>query len=942
MKTLKINSLRLKSIRCYNDDILKFDSGKNIITGANGSGKSTIINSIGLALFGQNYLTNFDLNYNDFITNGKDKGRIILDFSTDKGNFQSEFLIQRKGSNKWVLYEILEDEKRKEVTKLVSETKNYVLNLFDGMLDATTFKNAICSPQGQISKIMDATDSERAGEIYKVLNVEKYKDVANLTRKLLRLIDEKQEKTTSYLEGLGDVDAGVSQFENKLKEEEKSLKSLTINLQENLKNHEGLATNLIAIQSKITKKNELSTQIRSIQEQIEDSKKVKTQAQKSLKDKFAGLNQTNLNEIEVKRDITKLNSEKKIIDAELINVIEKEKEFKLLTENSKRLESRFNELKTDQRSVTTKLNKLKSDISSLIDSKDVTLENLQNFTKAESDFLNTKIKEEKEYIQSIQSKSESKTKKLTQKEGLENKIAKSENEFKREFDLDPSNTDTEIQNKEKLLKEIDKKTEEVNLSLEEISIKRGELNNKIKQTNDVLKLLKHTHETEKTCPTCRQSLQGVDLKSLTNIHQKELESANKAIKDILTSENKLKLEYRKLEEQQKKISKEHLKLQNFAKIFMELREDNTRITELTESISIIDDELSKLNNEHQSIQTLLEDSMRKVDLAKGYSKDLQNSLKEDNKLTKDLKMIEEELSENSKKIAQIDFNRLQKEKAQLETKQEKLTSSIDKLQELLPLFVRIQTLTASIDSNQAIILNKRMNLDEILKELPSDSEIEKLILEERELDNTISGLKERIKILSNEILPELKANLNSYLELRKDRDDKESLRQRYILAQKEFSEVYRIMDILPEKIVSAALARVSNNATKIIQKLMPEKGFNQIQLSPNGQLIVVRQGEEIRYNQISGGEKTALAIALRAALSQSVVQVNFMILDEPTQHLDKNRVEELIEIMDKGDLLGNKNGQLILVTHVDEFTRIADQSIKIEVANSGKRTFVTS
>ena len=63
-----------------------------------------------------------------------------------------------------------------------------------------------------------------------------------------------------------------------------------------------------------------------------------------------------------------------------------------------------------------------------------------------------------------------------------------------------------------------------------------------------------------------------------------------------------------------------------------------------------------------------------------------------------------------------------------------------------------------------------------------------------------------------------------------------------------------------------------------------------------------------------------------------------MILDEPTQHLDRARIEEFIEIMDRGNIFGGVNSQVILVTHVDEFKRVADQAIEITVGSHNQRT----
>ena len=94
---------------------------------------------------------------------------------------------------------------------------------------------------------------------------------------------------------------------------------------------------------------------------------------------------------------------------------------------------------------------------------------------------------------------------------------------------------------------------------------------------------------------------------------------------------------------------------------------------------------------------------------------------------------------------------------------------------------------------------------------------------------------------------------------------------------------------------------------------------------------------EIDIRNVSGGEKTAIATALRMALAYAILgrMPGFFILDEPTAHLDAERRRTLFDLIKR---ISEKLPQVIVVTHDIEVVDIADNVL--EVYKEGTRSVI--
>lgn len=112
----------------------------------------------------------------------------------------------------------------------------------------------------------------------------------------------------------------------------------------------------------------------------------------------------------------------------------------------------------------------------------------------------------------------------------------------------------------------------------------------------------------------------------------------------------------------------------------------------------------------------------------------------------------------------------------------------------------------------------------------------------------------------------------------------------------------------------ALLREVSSVASGVFADIMGDASM-ELEWTEDYDIVVRQAGAERRFRQLSGGEQMSAALAVRLALSRLLGDLRLVILDEPTAHMDDRRRANLADQVDR--LRGYD--QLILVSHSDEF-----------------------
>ncbi|RLG41605.1 MAG: hypothetical protein DRN78_04085 [Thermoproteota archaeon] len=246
-----------------------------------------------------------------------------------------------------------------------------------------------------------------------------------------------------------------------------------------------------------------------------------------------------------------------------------------------------------------------------------------------------------------------------------------------------------------------------------------------------------------------------------------------------------------------------------------------------------------------------------------------------------------------------------------------------------------EMLQSEIESLRREISDKEIKVREIREEISqlgySPDNLERLRKNITELEHeleeilTVKGnLSGEIKRLEDQ-LSQLKDKEEKLKELRKRKEKLELFKTKIEKVREVFSKDKGIQILIREK------ARPS--IEEELNVIFGSFGFDydSVELDKDFTPKLKKGNSIYPLDRISGGEKIALALALRLAIARYLMMSNIetFLLDEPTIHLDEERINTLV------DSLSSLNvPQMIVVTHSPRFRDIASHSIL--VSKSGR------
>lgn len=229
---MKISKLHLVNIKAHADKTFDFNGESTMILGHNGSGKSTIVESIYYALFRELVVPNADYMISNDIKSVNGKGKTVYSapsyIELELIHNEDRYIIKSALNNKAVS-SLKKFNKETgtwgEVANKVTEIYSYIQsNILNGMT-AEYFRNSVYTEQMNILNLVSQSEAVRQKEFDKLIGISKFQDIynglakvfTNANRNVDPRINETEKQMNDYISELEKINEFINQEEGQIK-----------------------------------------------------------------------------------------------------------------------------------------------------------------------------------------------------------------------------------------------------------------------------------------------------------------------------------------------------------------------------------------------------------------------------------------------------------------------------------------------------------------------------------------------------------------------------------------------------------------------------------------------------------------------------------------------------------------------------------------------------
>jgi len=503
-------------------------------------------------------------------------------------------------------------------------------------------------------------------------------------------------------------------------------------------------------------------------------------------------------------------------------------------------------------------------------------ENIQSYIRE----LKSKKRECEALIEDLEEKQKQKKEREHNMEDIKTNIKKLEPELK--------NNNEELEKQRQALERFEKDSQELNKLESNLQVYDTNILNISEQNKGINQDIE---ELEKDIEILKKE-----------VDEKELLNFEKLIKNIKDKEDEIEEKYAKLDELRKKLSK------------LEVMKNNS--VELKEKISKLDicpvckQKVSKehINNIKQEEDTKINEIGEKIEL---YKKQEEASLEVIELLKKQL----EQLKENEKK---------------LEINKVKLTNLKEKLERISKLKKNKEEFKRKIGELNSKRLQTKEKIEKFKgldEKYKKEKELFNNILEEqKEIEIRISEFKKEREML-DKIIKELDEEIKRKIKV------KEQIN--YIAQVQNWLDEYfiNLMSAMEKQIMGKVYSEFNELVKEWFNMLIEDEVLN-IRLDDEFTPVIEQNGYETYMGNLSGGEKTAVALAYRLALNKVINDLisgiktkDLIILDEPTDGFSTEQLDRVKEVID-----GLNIKQVMIVSHEPKIETFVDNVLRVSKA----------
>lgn len=903
-----LNQITLEDFISHKKSLIDFGYGINIIIGPNGAGKTSILDGISFALF--NDCDNRGKKEN-LINSKTKKCKVTLGFTEAGITYSVERSLERNRAPVCSFFQVMQGKKviKATTSRASDEEIKKVL-----CLDKNMFLQSIYVRQGEIEALVNAKPAERKELISKLLGVEDLEHAWNGMKDVILVYRDKKSSLEGTLKRKPDAEKDKTEAETGVKHIEKLLKTK--------QTEKGtLDSTLDALQKKLVRLDGIKTEFQNLDKQ----KGLWEQKIEALKGELRTQNEELRKALLAEQTVQKL--EPQVANLPPLEAYASNLSGKTALEDKiAGLNKKLDEISGLKRTIEQN----KQDYMLYYEADVKLLE--KNKLRKEFEGADTALSAAKRLLEKYIREKEKRTTLLSY---VIEKVSKTLG-----AEISDENIDEVLLKVRNSNEERAKAIEAENKKLTETSIS---LKQRIKDLDFNISKLSSDAES-KTCPTCETELTKEHISQLLIKYSEEKKAAQAQIvkldEDISQLETVLKNEtiYGKqlvaidpeqlhslavgLEEAKGDVDKQQTEIDRLSRLNASLAELDNQISKLGEEknrwengfkeFSFAEKQLGRLPSEEvleaekQPLVKSLEEIASHLSL---LVKELGYEPKDTKKELEQLRLISREYDQNLP---------VAKRKVEYESLSSATLSKLNEAEE------RVTTFETSI---KAIGYNENEHIHVKLDCQTAEEKLRELEKEVVRFEQEKTGFQTQVTKLE----VELKALENTAKEKRQV--------EQYISILNDIRDAYGKDGI--QKLIRARARPVLEKATRDLFERF-NLSYSDVKIDDDYNITVLGPAGEQTIDQISGGERVALAIALRLAIAQVLSgKVETIIMDEPTTHLDEERRKELVNILNSFFREGGRIiPQMLIITHHSEIQEVAD--IIYTVKKEGGQSTVSS
>ena len=293
--------------------------------------------------------------------------------------------------------------------------------------------------------------------------------------------------------------------------------------------------------------------------------------------------------------------------------------------------------------------------------------------------------------------------------------------------------------------------------------------------------------------------------------------------------------------------------------------------------------------------------------------------------------------ESSEKEISIKLSVLKNELEDLRKKERYSLVVNEKLKRLNDLLHRRNLISNQEDALRKEVIEYNTRKSDLLKSVDNYNIIE-LTHQKKKSELEILQMREKDFLINKSSLEAKKGSIFDYVQ----ELDKEILQK--MESSKKAEELGKIIQWIDEKFLSimstmekSIMLKVHADFSALFEKwfsMLTDKEAISAMLDENFAPKITQNGYDIEYDFLSGGEKTAAALAYRLALNQVINHLististkDLLILDEPTDGFSSEQIDKMRNLLDELSI-----GQLIIVSHEPKIESFVENVLRLNKA----------